>query len=402
MVVTGAQTARDPAGLGELRGRIARLEEENAALREEQRRLEAERERLHAENERLRAEGKGLWEANERLRGEVEALRRAAKRQAAPFSKGDLTTNPRRSGRQPGAAYGIRAHRQPPGHVDRTVTVGLAACCPDCGGELTLERVAGHYQEDLPPTRPLVTCYEIQVGAAACAAAGSSPATRSRPATRSARRPRRLVLGRWRWRPGSARGWGCRQASSSGCLPSSACGSPPAESSRRSPAPAGHYSRPTRRWSRGVQASPVVAGDQTGWRVGGGKAWRWTFVGDQLTVYRIAQGRGYQDAAAVLGEGDAGGIQRDGWAPSRRFVHAAHQTCLAYLLRRCRELVSDAVAGQAKTPHAVRRLLQRALALGDACDTGSLDPATLAAQVAGLEAAVDRLVAGATRHPAPA
>jgi hypothetical protein len=120
-----------------LRERIARLEDQNAALREEQQRLEAEHERLGAENDRLRAERDRLQAVNEQLRGEVEALRRAAKRQAAPFSRGNPTPHPRRHpGRKPGAAYGTRAHRQPPEpeHVDRVVTVALPARCPGCAG----------------------------------------------------------------------------------------------------------------------------------------------------------------------------------------------------------------------------------------------------------------------------
>src|SRR5919201_6025353 len=146
---TGAQLGRGLAGTAGLRWRIARLEEQNAVLREEQRRLEAERERLEAErerlgveNERLRAERERLQEVNQRLRGEGEALRRAAKRQAAPFSKGDPVPHPKRSGRKPGGAYGTRAHRRPPEHVDQVVAVPLPACCPGPGGALALERVA--------------------------------------------------------------------------------------------------------------------------------------------------------------------------------------------------------------------------------------------------------------------
>jgi hypothetical protein len=75
----------------------------------------------------------------------------------------------------------------------------------------------------------------------------------------------------------------------------------------------------------------------------------WAFAGAQVTVYRIAHGRGSTDAAAVLGEGDAGVLERDGWAPYRRLVHATHQSCLAHLLRRCRELLADADRGQATT-----------------------------------------------------
>jgi transposase len=31
--------------------------------------------------------------------------------------------------------------------------------------------------------------------------------------------------------------------------------------------------------AEGVQASPVVAPDETGWRVGGRRAWLWAFAG---------------------------------------------------------------------------------------------------------------------------
>jgi len=118
MVAKGMQTGRVPAGPGGLRWRLARLEDENAGLREEQQRLEAERERLRGENERLRAERERLQELNERLRGEVEALRRAAKRQAAPFSKGDPTPTP--SGR--GASPARPTAPAPTGVLQRTST----------------------------------------------------------------------------------------------------------------------------------------------------------------------------------------------------------------------------------------------------------------------------------------
>jgi transposase len=399
MVVTGVQAARDPAGLGELHGRIARLEDENAALREEQQRLETERERLREENERLRAERERLQETNERLRVEIEALRRAGKRQAAPFSKGDPTPNPRRAGRKPGAAYGARAHRDPPEHVDQVVAVGLPACCPGCGGALALERVAVQYQEDLPPTRPLVTCYEIDVGR--CRSCGRRVQPRHPAQTSDALGaagtqlgPRAVALAAW-----LSKGLG---------LPAGKIARLFAQLGLRvtpggvvqAVARAARRVQPTyQALTAGVRASPVVAGDETGWRVGGVRAWLWAFVGERVTVYRIAHGRGHLDAAAVLGEGYAGVLERDGWAPYRRFVKAALQTCLAHLLRRCRELIGDALAGQAKTPHAVRRILERALWLRDAHNAGTLDAATLAAEAERLGAQVDRLVAGATRYP---
>ena len=116
-----------------------------------------------------------------------------------------------------------------------------------------------------------------------------------------------------------------------------------------------------------VGASRAVAADETGWRVAGRREWLWVFVGDDgVTVYLIAAGRGYEQAQSILGPDYAGVLERDGWAPYRRFTEAQHQTCVAHLLRRAAELISDSVAGQAKIPHAVRRLLLDALAVRDA------------------------------------
>jgi Transposase IS66 family len=91
------------------------------------------------------------------------------------------------------------------------------------------------------------------------------------------------------------------------------------------------------------------------------KHWLWAFVGDDgVTVYLIA-GRGYDDAKVVLGEDFGGVLERDGWAPYRRFKHARHQTCYAQLLKRTVELIEDSISGQARVPHAVRRLLKDTL-----------------------------------------
>ena len=86
-------------------------------------------------------------------------------------------------------------------------------------------------------------------------------------------------------------------------------------------------------------------------------------------------------------------------APYRRFASATHQTCLAHLLRRCRELLDDAQRGQAKTPRAVRRILQAALAARAARDADQLDAAQVQAEAERLGAAVDRLLAGQTIYP---
>jgi len=84
----------------------------------------------------------------------------------------------------------------------------------------------------------------------------------------------------------------------------------------------------------GVRSSRAVAPDETGWRINGQKAWLWAFAGENVTVYLIAAGRGYEHAAEILGKDFSGVLERDGWAPYRRFTAAKHQTCAAHLLRR--------------------------------------------------------------------
>ena len=90
-----------------------------------------------------------------------------------------------------------------------------------------------------------------------------------------------------------------------------------------------------------VRCSPVVTPDETGWRVNAILHWLWAFATPETTVYAICDGRGFADAAAVLGPDFAGVLVRDGWVAYRGFKKAPHQTCLAHLLRRCQELAGS-------------------------------------------------------------
>ena len=102
------------------------LRVENAALLEEHKRLLKENERLVRENEA------GDHEIA-RLRERLSEAQRAAKRQAAPFSKGAPKADPKRRGRKPGRQYGVRAHRTPPQHIDEVIDVPRPDRC-ECGG----------------------------------------------------------------------------------------------------------------------------------------------------------------------------------------------------------------------------------------------------------------------------
>ena len=119
-----------------------------------------------------------------------------------------------------------------------------------------------------------------------------------------------------------------------------------------------------------IRGSPVVAPDETSWKVNGQLEWLWAFATPETTVYQIQPGRGFPQAAAVLGVDYDGVLVRDGWAPYRQFTAAAHQTCVAHLLRRCRDLARD--HPRAAFPARVRGLLQQALGIRDRRAAGTI------------------------------
>jgi transposase len=315
---------------------------------------------LRAENLRLRAEV-------ERLRGQVDELRRAGKRQAAPFSKGDPKRDPRRSGRRSGDPHGRHGHRQSPDHVDEEIEVALPDGCPCCGGELDLERVVDQYQEDIPiAVRAHVRLFRVGIGR--CRRCGKRAQGRHPSQTSDA-------LGAAGAQVGPHAVALAAQLNKELGLPVAKVARVLAELCGLQVTAGGLYQALARLAAaatptyqaliKTVRASLAVAADETGWRVCGIREWLWVFVGDGVTVYLIADGRGYEQAKIVLGAEFSGVLERDGWAPYRRFEHASHQTCVAHLLRRCGELIADSIAGQAKVPHAVRRLLLDALSLRD-------------------------------------
>lgn len=148
-----------------------------------------------------------------------------------------------------------------------------------------------------------------------------------------------------------------------------------------------------------VRGSPVVAPDETSWKVGGRLNWLWVFVSAEVTVYAIQPGRGFEQAAAILSAEFSGVLERDGWAPYRGFEQAEHQTCLDHLLRRCRNLLEGAERGQARFPHAVRRVLLAALDLRDRFAARQISPHGLAVARGRLMARMERTLAGRITHP---
>src|SRR3970282_54041 len=106
-------------------------------------------EELIKENHSLREQLNKAQAEIERLRKALEEALRSLKRQAAPFSKGQPKSNPKRPGRKSGSDYGARAFRAIPDRVDEQIAVGLPERCPECGGPVIHDSTHAQFQEDI-------------------------------------------------------------------------------------------------------------------------------------------------------------------------------------------------------------------------------------------------------------
>ena len=348
---------------------------------------------LERDNARLRREAERMQARIAQLEGALERSRRDGKRQAAPFSKGEPKQAPRRPGRKSGKAHGPSAWRKPPDHVDEVVAVALPERCPRCDGSVEAVRTAVQFQADLPEVRPHVTRFDVAIGR--CRKCGRRVQGRHERQTSDA-------LG------AAASQVGPRAVALSAHLNKGVGASYEKVAKLYAVAFGLHVGRSslcraTDRLARvaeptyqalvdHVRTAPVVAPDETGWKVAAHLEWLWAFVTPTVTVYAIQSGRGFEEAVAILGEDYEGTLARDGWAPYRKFVLASHQTCLAHLDRRCRELLETAQRGAARVPHAVQRILHRALDLRDRRDADTITEHGLLVAVGKLHADFDRLL----------
>ena len=353
---------------------IAELERQQREIERQQReieRLRREHERADRNRDRYRRDRDQLRKKIDRLEDDLDKARRALHRQAAPFSRGIPRGAARRSGRKPGAAYGQKAHRPTPSRVDEHYDAPLPPACPDCGGRLRVTTHATQYQEDLPAVQPIVRAFHIPI--AQCTACCRRVQGRHPLQTSDALGAARAQLGPMAvtWAVILNKHYGLPLGKIAHLFRArfglSITRGGLVHALRR----AARHAEPTyAALTEQIRGSPVVTPDETGWKVAARLQWLWAFVTPDTTVYRIQPGRGYEEAAAVLGDDFAGVLVRDGWPPYRRFPHAIHQTCLAHLLRRCRTLVRDQYEGHfAPRVHTV---LQRALRVRDRYLAGTM------------------------------
>jgi transposase len=380
------------------REEIERLRRENDRLRQDREQWEQERERLKQKQERLERDRERLRQENEKLKKQLEKAERAAKRQAAPFSRGTRNPKPKPSGRKPGAQYGQHSRKPIPEHVDEVIDVPAPAHC-DCGGELELEKTESQYQQEIErktkwrrfdiaicrckkcrkrvqgrdprQTSKALGAAAVQIGPEALALAVEMNKGLSMPHADVA-----ALL---------KTGFGLEVNRSTICRA--------VERAARRGQATWHALRDA------AQRHNVNTMDETGWKVEAQLQWLFVLTNERVTVCDILPGRGFEQASALLPADYDGVLVRDGWRVYLKFLHAAHQSCAQHLINRCKKMIEIVSPKAAGFPLAVKALFEQALSLRDRYARQEISLHGLLTAAGRLENKLDRLLLRPHRDP---
>ena len=373
--------------------RIRELVQELRRTRERLDQALQEKQRAEVENARLREE-------NARLQKELESAQRAAKRQAAPFSRGQRKSQPKSPGRKPGKGYGTHHRRPIPERVDEQIAVPVPEKCPDCSGALKVERIEAQYQEEIV-RRTWIRRFDIPI--CRCVQCGKRVQGRHPLQTSDALGAAAVQVG--------------PEALTLGVLMNKAQGLPHADAAAilkqgfHLQMSRSGICRAIQRVARKAEAtwhalrdaarrSPLAHMDETGWKVEAQLRWLWAAVTEQITYCEILPGRGFAEAASILGAEYAGWLIHDGLQIYYKFLKAAHQSCAAHLIRRCRDLIAVSTPIAARFPTAVKEILEQGLSLRDRYLEHKITLHGLWTATGRLEAKLDRLLAKTYQDPA--
>jgi hypothetical protein len=147
-----------------------------------------------------------------------------------------------------------------------------------------------------------------------------------------------------------------------------------------------------------LRHSPVVQGDETGWRINGQTAWAWCFRDPRLALFLIDRHRSRAVIERVLGASFAGTLVSDFYA-AYNGLDCAKQRCLVHLLRELAKLREELPW------QAVRAFIQPLIdLLRDAIQVGKdrdklSPPAFVQARQGILDRFDDLLLTSHSRHP---
>jgi transposase len=347
---------------------------------------------LQIENERLRkqhAEQDKLIKKQQRtiehlrqkladLQKRLAESQRAAKRQAAPFSRGQPKQKPKKPGRKPGEKHGQHGHRPPPppDQVDETHEAHLPDRCPACGGQIIEDRLDEQFQTEIP-RRPLVRKFNIHCGH--CQGCGKHFRGRHPLQTSDATGAAASQLGPdaqaavvyLNKHAGMSHGKIADLFDKLFGIPLTRGAS--AQITLRG----ARRMWPAYKQIRGrIKTSRHVTPDETGWRVGGRLAWLHGWVGDDEAVcFVIDPRRGAEVLAEVIGFDWSNNMTHDGCSAYDRFRAATHQQCIDHPLRRARKLEEKQIGSAKRFPRQIIDLFERALRTRDQFLAGKIDQA---------------------------
>jgi len=286
---------------------------------------------------------------------------RAAKRQAAPFSRNQPKAEPKKPGRTAGHAPAHRA-APPPSAIAETLEVSLAGC-PHCGG--AVEDLQTHEQTvtDVPPVQPVTRKYITHSG--------------------WCRRCGRRVRSQHPHQTSDARGAAGNQIGPQALALAADLKHRLGLSYRKITEffrahfgltlCAGTLVRAGQRLARLAQgtyqtltvilrASRAVCADETGWRIAAHSAWLWVFTHDWVTLYTIREDRSQFVIRDVLGTHFRGVLSSDCCASYDPF-EADKQKCLGHILKDLSALEPLKSRSAARFSHEASTVLRDAIDL---------------------------------------
>jgi len=328
----------------------------------------------------------------ERLRKELEEALRSLKRQAAPFSKNQPKADPKPPGRKPGHQYGARGWRPVPAHVNETHHAPLPKGCLYCGGRVEYCETKPQFQEEIVRAT-IIRRFNVEIGQ--CCRCGRHLQGRHPLQTSDALGAANVQLGpealtlsahlnkemglshervarilKWSYGLDMSRSGICRALER-----------------------IGKKVAPTyQQMCVSIRRSDITWMDETGWRVAAHLEWLWAAVTEQFTVYQILPGRGFAQAARILGADYSGFLHHDGLRLYYGFLEACHQSCVAHLLRRCRDMMKTLSGAARRFPADIQAILQQALDLRDRYRLAQISTHGLAVARGRLESRFDRLL----------
>ena len=390
---------RPSAIVNDLKRTVVSLRDQWRKTRRENEHLRHETDQWRERAERLERERDHLREELDRLKRQLEDAQRASKRQAAPFARGARAAHRQRPGRKPGAAYGPRRHKAPPDAVDEEIAVPAPTHCP-CGGPVAFEKIETQYQHEIV-RKTTWRRYDVSMGR--CLWCHRRVHGRDPRQTSDAFGAANVQLG--------------PDALALGVTMNKALGMPHADVAavlrdgfglvvQRSTI-CRAVDRLARRGEGTWQALREAARrslangiDETGWNVAAQLHWLWVVVNERCTVCDILPGRGFEQAASLIGPDYEGWLTHDGWAPYYKFLKAGHQSCVSHLIRRCREMAEVSAPAVARFPLRVKAVLEEGLALRDRYHRREMSLHGLWSATGRLEVRLDRLLTHAYRDAA--